>query len=427
MHPGAVEALRGTAMTSAAPRGAARTAVRARRLGSAACLLLALSLVPADPLEGSGTRPTERAAPSPPTLRMTDGRLTARLADVPLERVLDSLADLTGARIDVDVVPGERVTEAFIDLPLEESLRRLLPGRQIIVVYEQAQHDLARLVAVRAYDGSGSSTRVRWDRREDTATPGARMPVGAPDGTLDLPADRDALALVLSTSQDREARRRAVEELGRLDGDGITAALSLGLEDTDPGVRESAARALGRTWDEGAIEPLAWALRDDGDADVREAAAQALGRLWSESAVEALGRALLTDPSRAVREAAARALGDIGGTGGVSALIAALRDPRGSVRESAVAALGAIGGNVGLPGPGRGVDGRPRPVGEGGGGSSSRGGCRALTRRRVVDPLACSRHPAWRGSSPLTVVRATAKMDRPCGNGSCPIATPGTR
>ena len=313
MRPGAVEALRGTATTSAAPRGAARTPVRARRLGSAAGLLLALSLGLADPIEGSGTPPTERVAPSLPTLRMTDGRLTARLADVPLERVLDSLADLTGSRIDVDVMPGERVTEAFIDLPLEESLRRLLPGRQIIIVYEQAQHDLTPLVAVRAYNDSGSPTRVRRDRREDTATSGARMSAGKTDGILDLPADRDALALVLSTSQDREARRRAIEELGRLDGDGITAALSLGLEDADPGVRESAARALGRTWDEGALDPLAWAVRDDDDADVREAAA--------------------------------RALGDIGGAGGVSALIAALRDPRGSVRESAVAALGAIGGD----------------------------------------------------------------------------------
>ena len=343
MRPGAAETLSGRA-TSAARRGAARAAVRAGRLGSAACLLLALSLVPADPIEGSDMRPVERAA-SPPALGMTDGRLTARLADVPLERVLDSLADLTGARIDVDVAPGERVTEAFIDLPIEESLRRLLPGRQIIVVYEQAPHDLTRLVAVRAYDGSGSSTRVRRDRRDDIATPGARVPVGAPDGTLDLAADREALALLLSTSEDREARRRAIEELGRLDGDGITAALSRGLEDTDPGVRERAARALGRTWDEGAIEPLARAVSDDGDADVREAAAQALGRLWSESAVEALGRALLTDPLRAVREAAARALGDIGSASGVSALLAALRDPRGSVRENAVAALGAIGGN----------------------------------------------------------------------------------
>lgn len=348
MHPGGVEALRGTATTSAAPRWAPRTAVRARQLGSAACLLLALSLVSAGPIEGSGVRSVESAATSPPTLQMTGGRLTARLADVPLERVLDSLADLTGARIDVDVMPGERVTEAFIDLPIEESLRRLLPDRQIIVVYEQAQHDLARLVAVRAYDDSGSSTRVRWDRGEDPATSGTRMPVGALDGTLDLPADRDALALVLSTSQDRDARRRAIEALGRLDGDGITAVLSQGLEDTDPGVRESAARALGRTWDEGAIEPLAWAVSNDGDADVREAAARALGRLWSESAVEALGRTLLTDPLRAVREAAARALGDIGGTGGVSALIAALRDPRGSVRESAVAALGSIGGTLAL-------------------------------------------------------------------------------
>ncbi len=344
-HPGAVEALREMATTSAAPRGAAGTSVRARRLGSAACLLLALSLVPADPLEGSGTGPAERAAPSPPTLRITDGRLTARLADVPLERVLNALVDLTGARIEVDVVPGERVTAEFIALPIEESLRRLLPGRQIIVVYEQTLHDLARLVTVRAYDGSGSSTRVRSDR-EDTATPGARMPVGAPDGAIALPADRDALAVVLSTSQDPEARRRAVEELDRLDTDGIAAALSRGLEDADPGVRESAARALGRTWDEGAIEPLAWALRDDGDAAVREAAAQSLGRLWSESAVEALGRALLTDPARAVREAAARALGDIGGAGGVSALVAALRDPRGSVREIAVGALGAIGGKL---------------------------------------------------------------------------------
>ena len=61
MRPGAAETLTGR-VTSAARRGTARAAVRAGRLGSAACLLLALSLVPADPIEGAGLRPVERAA-----------------------------------------------------------------------------------------------------------------------------------------------------------------------------------------------------------------------------------------------------------------------------------------------------------------------------------------------------------------------------
>jgi HEAT repeats len=329
--------------TSAAPRAAARASGRGRRLGTAVCLLLALGLVRIDPIEGAGTPLAKRVAPSRPTLTVTDGRLTVRLADAPLERVLAALADATGAHFDVDAVPGERVTEELIDLPIEESLRRLLPGRQVIIVYEQFPGGPARLAAVHGYGDSVSSARGRPDR-EDAAASSFRVPVEPPDATLDLPAHRDTLVRVLSTSQKGTVRQSAAEQLGRPDGDGIEPALGQALADADPDVRQSAARALGRTWDEGAIAPLATALHDDGDTAVREAAAQALGQLWSERAADALSVALVTDPSRAVREAAARALGDIGDAGGVSALIAALRDPRGSVREIAVGALGAIGG-----------------------------------------------------------------------------------
>lgn len=337
---GAAEAWRGMATTASAPRGAGCVAIGALRLASVVSLVLVLSLGPAAPLGASGMRPAERAAPGSPALRMSGGRLTARIVDVPLDRVIDALAGLTGARIDVDVAAGERVTVEFRDLPVEESLHRLLRGRQLIFVYEQSPRDLVRLVAVRAYDGGESPKHIPRELREDEAVPATRVRAGA----VDLSPDRDALALALLTSEDHDRRRRAAETLGRVAGDGVTAALSRGLEDADPDVRESAARALGRTWDESAIEPLASALRDDGDPGVRETAARALGSLWSEGAVEVLARALLSDPLRAVREAAARALGDIGGTDGVWALVAAVRDSRGSVRESVVAALGDIGG-----------------------------------------------------------------------------------
>jgi HEAT repeat protein len=60
------------------------------------------------------------------------------------------------------------------------------------------------------------------------------------------------------------------------------------LDDEDSAVRTAAVEALGRIWNDGAVDPLALALLGDEDPTVREEAALALGETWSDAAVEPL-------------------------------------------------------------------------------------------------------------------------------------------
>jgi HEAT repeat protein len=105
-----------------------------------------------------------------------------------------------------------------------------------------------------------------------------------------------------------------------------------------PGLRDAAARALGKLGDTRAVEPLITTLKSRGHGRVRAAAALALGKLGDTRALEALIVAL-RDRDENVRDAAARARGEAPATRAEKTLIAALKRP--ADRSSAPALLRA--------------------------------------------------------------------------------------
>ncbi len=112
------------------------------------------------------------------------------------------------------------------------------------------------------------------------------------------------------------------------------------LNDSDWGVREDAATALGKFQDPRGVQPLIRALKDS-DRSVRVAATTSLTAI-GESAVLSLGHSLQDlDPN--VQEIAASILATIGDDRVVDALIAALLNPNWIVRSHAAKALGRIG------------------------------------------------------------------------------------
>lgn len=115
------------------------------------------------------------------------------------------------------------------------------------------------------------------------------------------------------------------------------------MKSKDPTTRLLAAEKLGEQKDVRAVEPLAFALRDENKF-VRKAAAEALERIGDARAVEPLVAALSDDKS-SVRLPAAEALGQIGDARAVEPLVAALSDSARVVRESAAEALGDIDPN----------------------------------------------------------------------------------
>ncbi len=142
--------------------------------------------------------------------------------------------------------------------------------------------------------------------------------------------------------QDREARRRAVEELGRSgDERQVTPLVEALRGDRDFLVRSAAAEALGNLKSELGLPALAAAL-DDVSPDVRAAAALALARLGRPEALPPLRRRL-QDAESLVRSAAAQALGKLGDAQALPELVRCLTDAEPEVRTSVAEALGALG------------------------------------------------------------------------------------
>ena len=167
-------------------------------------------------------------------------------------------------------------------------------------------------------------------------------------------------------------REHAAKRLGRLADTTAVPALIDALGDAKARVRREAARALGAIRDARAVAPLAKALGDP-DTNVRFYAAYALGQIKAPQAAETLIRAL-GDPQWCVRNQAAWALreirdpaiprrlasafkqkgADVGqvvwilrgwrGGAGVEAVADLLRAPEADVRKRAAGALGKLGG-----------------------------------------------------------------------------------
>lgn len=128
----------------------------------------------------------------------------------------------------------------------------------------------------------------------------------------------------------------ALERLGRLDVDTLTAAL----DDADAAVRRRAAELA--AWH---VEVSLRATLDDPDATVVETAAWACGEHEQPGAEVVARLAILATAhdDALVREAAAAALGAIGDPAGLPAILAATHD-RPAVRRRAVLALAPFDG-----------------------------------------------------------------------------------
>jgi HEAT repeat protein/beta-lactamase regulating signal transducer with metallopeptidase domain len=268
-----------------------------------------------------------------------------------LARELEALSARTSALASQSAFPGlrddleERLREIregaaqFMNRQREfgnERGRLGLPEMELVEQALEQARDLQEMNLDRIVDGAAIAEDVRARVRDELARVHARFSADQPE------VDPRVVELLVESLSDDDAgvRERAARGLGRNRVMDASGPLSEAVRDSDAGVRGAAAWALGRLRVDTAVGPLTGAL-DDADPDVVEQAAEALGRIRAEGAVPALSGAL-TAEAPAVRARAAWALGRIRSVEAVPALSAALDDDESTVRIAAVEALGRI-------------------------------------------------------------------------------------
>jgi len=127
-------------------------------------------------------------------------------------------------------------------------------------------------------------------------------------------------------------------------GTPVLAALRAAVNGPVPEARPLAAELLGLHGDAGATEVLVQVVADGHRAPaVRRSAASALGRIGSPNATPALVLAVTSTGPLHVQVAAAEALGRIGDPAGLDALTAGLRSEEALVRATCADALAGLG------------------------------------------------------------------------------------
>lgn len=172
---------------------------------------------------------------------------------------------------------------------------------------------------------------------------------------LDGRNERTTLALALSgelvsllESSEPGVRASAARAIGLIGDPAAAPALLASLTDPDPLAGDQAAEALGRVGD-AAVEPALLAALNAENETVAARAAHVLGMLGAESAVAPLGELLRSGTPLAARSAA-EALAAIGSPDALAALMAPLADAEMTpARHAAMAGLEAAGAGALAP------------------------------------------------------------------------------
>ena len=268
-----------------------------------------------------------------PEVQWANGCLSVKARGEPLVRVLREIARQTGVVIEGAGALSEPVVTDFGRLPLAEGLRRLLSGRNFLILQESGElrsEPSGTRVVVLSSPGRGASTE---DESGSTFLPAERG--GALDAALREDAgtaetilrsaasagDHDVQALALdllghlntpsarltvvehARSGDPDERMSALKVLATVDASEGLPELTDALGDRDPAVRSCALELLA-TMTDAAVGPLLERALADSDPAIRIATIQFLGRRGDENSFALIQNAL-SDQNEAVRMAAA--------------------------------------------------------------------------------------------------------------------------
>jgi len=240
------------------------------------------------------------AGEEPLDIKFSDGQLSARLKNSPLEKVLKEIMHQSGARIWLHDTIDATVTIEFQNVPVGEGIRRILKDKNYAFVYAPHEIKEGKLSIVSASKSKEIFTKVKEEPK--------KKPVPPPQ----------------PVKKEKPKKEKPTFE----------ALVKDALENEDAGKREDAIIALGESKDKRALEIIAKALANDPSEDVRLSAIDAMLEIGDKGIVDPLSHAL-KDRDPWVRESAVEALGEVGGDAAIEFIKSALNDEDGSVRELA--------------------------------------------------------------------------------------------
>ena len=147
-----------------------RFTVGSRRIGAARPALRACPVAPVAAVIGlvglmvpGGAAGESPVAASDLAVTVADGRLSVRVAEAPLEAVLEAISAQTDVAITIRGDPGMVRPQAFADLPLDAGIRRLTGERRLMMVFARPDDrgEPGRLQEVRVYGDPPSDDLAR--------------------------------------------------------------------------------------------------------------------------------------------------------------------------------------------------------------------------------------------------------------------------
>ena len=261
--------------------------------------------------------------------------LTVAVENVPLEDVLRRIGREAGFPTIIHGNLQAPVDMSFVDLPLEEGVRRLAGEHSVAILFKgekgdgknEASEEIAKLwvfegEGVDRLGGAPAASPVPGDFSDHAAQDPAEVllqDLGYPGGISGFDVvqqvgrfnDETAVGIlehVLRDDEMGEVRGLAIDELREIGSDAAVQAMATGLGDNDVQIRLAVVESLSQIDSIHAIQILGQAVIGDDDPSVRLSAVRALGKRQSEAANALLSTAA-EDPDEEVRTLARGYLG----------------------------------------------------------------------------------------------------------------------
>ena len=221
--------------------------------------------------------PTKSTTNALPDLIVNDkknGDLQLKVRQMPLAKVLDSIANKTHIPLHYSLLPEDLVTATCVGTTLKQVLECLLDRKaDLILRYPHAQSKTTN-------NGHIAEAWILGSRLDDTAA--ENFPVPEVEGSFDLllqdqqntktEQDRIDELLKMAQSENPEERAAAIGALlteGREDDPDVKAALERALTDQESIVRSQAVSSYAHRENSAAVSEVIQEALNDSSADVR--------------------------------------------------------------------------------------------------------------------------------------------------------------